>query len=235
MELPPISFTACGALQIAKALSQVHVYNINKFSFIVKRYQVANFVELVSDYSQFLDMNLISSGLDFSVIGDDGVEELVEFLHDDSVIHKLHLCENDISDIGAKLLGDVLHYNSTVTYLDLSSNDIGDTGAEALAQALHSNTKLEELILSETNIGDDGVKALAQALCHGSSLKSLHLNKNLEISEQAVHCLIRALTVNTSITISGSSKGLVLDQVECQHFAYKCSEYCKVKHKIEFV
>ena len=120
-------------------------------------------------------------------------------------------------------------------YFDLSKNDIGDTGAEALAQALHSNTKLERLDLSETNIGDDGVKALAQALCHNSSVKSLHLDNNPGISEQAVHCLIRALTVNTSITRTGYSKGMVLDRVQCQNYAYKCPEYSRVQHKINFI
>ena len=237
LELPLSGFTACGALLVAKALSQVHVPIVSEFCFKVEVDEVTDFVELVSHYSHFLDMKLISSGLDFSGIGDDGVEELVEFLHENSVIHKLHLCNNDISHVGAELLGDLLCDNSTVEYLDLSKNDIGDTGAKALAQALHSNGKLKELNLSKTNIGDDGVKALAQALWSNLSLilKSLHLDKNPGISEKAVHCLIRALTVNTSITRIDSSRGLVLDRVECQDYVCKCPEYLNVEHKINFI
>ena len=211
---------------------------VTKFSFTVETNQVTDFVELVSDYSQFLDMKQISNELIFCEIGDDGVKELVEFLRDNSVIYNLYLNENHISDIGAGLLGDLLQYNSTVELLHLSKNNIGDTGAEALAQALHSHTKLKNLFLSNNNIGDAGVKALAQALCHNNSLKTLHLCENPGISEQTVHCLIRALTLNTSITsISRSSfmSGLVLDQGECQNYAYNCPMYHKVAHKINFI
>ena len=235
LDLPATGLTAYGALQVAKALCEVHIPVVSKFSCTVGMYEVTDFVDLVSDYSQFLYMDNVSNDLNFYNIGNDGVKDLVELLRYDSVMKKLRLSGNDISHVGAELLGDVLHDNSSVECLNLSKNDIGDAGAEALAQALCSNTKLEELILSETNIGDDGVKALAQALCHNSSLKSLHLNKNRGISEQAIHCLIRALTVNTSITRTGSSKGMVLDRVQCQHYAYKCPEYSRVQHKINYI
>ena len=235
LKFPVNTLTACGALQIAIALSKVHEPIVSVLTCTVNMYDMTDFIELVNRYSQSLDIERISSDLEFHKIGDDGVKKLVKFLCDDSVIHCLNLSENDISHVGAELLGDVLHYNSMVTYLDLSKNDIGDTGAEAVAQALHSNTKLVRLNLSETKIGDDGVKALAQALCHNSSLKSLHLNKNPGISEQGVHCLIRSLTVNTSITSSSwYSDGLVLDRVECQNYAFKCPEYSRVQHKINF-
>ena len=320
LDLPVGGLTAYGALQVAKALSEVHIPVVNEFfSCTVEVDEVTDFVELVSHYSQFLNMKRISSDVYFFGIGDDGVEELVEFLCDDSVMNNLNLSESDISHVGAELLGDLLHDNSTVELLDLSKNDIGDTGAEALAQALHSNTKLKDLNLSKTNIGDDGVKALAQALCsntkleklnlsetnigddgvkalaqalhsntkllwlelsktnigddgvkalaqalhsntklvwlelsktnigddgvkalaqslcHNSSLKSLHLGKIRGISEQAIHCLIYALTVNTSITRTGSSNGLLLDRVKCQNYAHKCPEYSRVQHKILFI
>ena len=236
LDLPGNGLTARGALHVAKALSQVHVSVVRNFGFSVYGDDVTDFVELLQgDYSQFVDMDDALHDFEFRELGDDGVEDLVEFVRYDSILDKLDLSGNSISDKGAELLGDALHDNSTVKFLYLSKNNNGDTGAEALAQALHSNTKLEKLFLDHNNIHDHGVKALAQALCHNYSLKTLHLGENPGISEQALHCLIRALTVNTSITRTSSSDGLVLDRVQCQNYAYKCPDYSKVEHKINFI
>ena len=49
------------------------------------------------------------------------------------------------------------------------------------------------------DISDAGAVAIAQALHHNSTLKELDMSSNYDIEEDAIHQLVQALTVNTSI------------------------------------
>jgi Ran GTPase-activating protein (RanGAP) involved in mRNA processing and transport len=234
--LPFIMHFAYTALQIVKALShKPHLQQNNLGTFMVEVYgshDVSYFCELVSDYSDILKVKEVV----MHEIGDEGTEEIAEFLENDSTVLELNLNENGIGDSGALCLSDVLYVNSTLKILKLSNNVIGDAGVQALAQALHSNCTLQVLDLRQNQINDVGAKALAEALCHNSSLECLNLSGNEGIGEDGVCHLVQALTRNESIINRGTREcyGLVLDRVRCKVYALKSSEYKRVMHKITY-
>ena len=170
-----------------------------------------------------------------SYIGDEGVEELVEFLQQDSNMYQLHLKDNNISDVGAEHLAKILCANSSLTALLMSNNNIGDEGAEYLASALCFNKTLEVLDLYNNGIGSDGAKALAKALHFNCTLKHLDLRQNPDIGEDGLQHLLQALTVNDSIGVIQKKleSGLWLDKAAYKN-AIKYPEYSIVKHRVNF-
>ena len=66
------------------------------------------FIELLSEHSDLVDIIYMLSEDIFYNIGDEGVEELVEFLQQDSNMDQLSLKDNSISDVGAEHLAKIL-------------------------------------------------------------------------------------------------------------------------------
>ena len=234
--LPYRSMSAFGALAIAKALQKAPKLNANELTFnVFGPISMPFFIELVSEYSDLLDISALSDDIYLS-IGDDGVLELASVLQHQTLIVHLDLTKNNVSDFGVEHLADALHSNSTLKSLVLSDNGIGDEGAEYLSNALRSNTTLERLMLANNKNGDGGAKALAKALYSNCTLKHLDLRQNPWIQESGVKFLIQALTVNTSLgnDKDKNSDGLVLDKERHEQYALKCSQYEIVKHKVNF-
>ena len=167
-----------------------------------------------------------------SSISDAEAVALAQALHHNSTLRWLILYNNSISDAGAVALAQALHHNSTLWELHLSNNSISDTGAMALARDLHHNSTLKWLTLSSNSISDAGAVALAQALHHNSTLEMLVLTGNDGIGEEGTCQLVMALTVNSSINMSGGG-GLTLPR-RCEEYATQCPQYHTVKHKIYF-
>ena len=118
----------------------------------------------------------------------------------------------------------------------MSNNSISDVGAVALAEAIHHNSTLEALILSKNNISNAGAVALARALHHNSTLKSLHLYDNNALGKDGINQLVKALTVNTSITTKDQFHpigGLRLPK-RLMKYATQCTQYNTVKDRIHF-
>lgn len=103
--------------------------------------------------------------------------------------------------------------------------------------APHSNSTLKLLDLAFNDVGNRGAIALAEALRHNSSLECLKLSGNEMTGEDGVCHLVQALTQNESIVNRGSDDrccGLALGPGKCKEYAFKCSEYDAVGHKITF-
>ena len=147
-----------------------------------------------------------------------------------STVIPLNLSNKIISNEGGEALAKALHVNPTLTQLDLSRNNISDVGAVALAQALHHNSILMDLDLSHNSISNSGAVALAQALYHNFTLRELNLHSNNSIAEEGTRQLIRALTVNQSIS---SWFGLSLPG-SCHVYATKCEQYSTVMRRVIF-
>ena len=158
---------------------------------------------------------------------DAGAKALAEGVNCNTILEELDLSCNQIGDVGAEALARAVGSNTALKNLDLYDNEVGDVGAIVLAHALHSNSSLEVLDLCLNCIGDSGAKAFAEALHHNSTITHLDLSDNEGIGEEGVHHLIKALTVNDSI----SKNGLILDRnvSEC---TLNCSGYRRVEHKI---
>ena len=150
-------------------------------------------------------------------------------------IKSLNLRNKNISDAGAAALPQALNHNSTLEVLDLSYNNISDAGAVTLAHVLYHNSTLKKLDLSYNNISDAGAVAIAQALRHNSTQERLNMSGNRDIGKEGTHQLVQALTVNISIykATSFSVGGLRLPW-RCKKYATQCTQYDKVKDRIEF-
>ena len=228
--------SADSALILAKALSQLPNLNNPGLTFtVMEQYEVPCFIELLSEHSDLVDIIYMLSEDIFYNIGDEGVEELVEFLQQDSNMDQLSLKDNSISDVGAEHLAKILCANSSLTALLLSNNNIGDEGAEYLASALYFNKTLKVLDLQNNGIGSDGAKALAKALHFNCTLKHLDLTQNPDIGEEGLQHLLQALTVNDSIGVvqKNIKSGLWLDKAAYKN-ALKYPEYSIVKHRVSF-
>lgn len=94
---------------------------------------------------------LIGLNLYSNRLFDKGLHPLVKLLSNNySILQKLHLGLNRISNDGALLLSEMLKTNTTLTVLWLDSNRISDEGIHFLSNALiHHNKTLKELSLKK--------------------------------------------------------------------------------------
>lgn len=85
--------------------------------------------------------------LDGNFMHDEGAEQIANAIaaNKQSVIEKLYLGWNGISDDGAIALARMMESNETLQVLGLAENDISNTGARAILSALAINTSVREI------------------------------------------------------------------------------------------
>mmetsp|Transcript_37350 Transcript_37350/g.57949 ORF Transcript_37350/g.57949 Transcript_37350/m.57949 type:complete len:1510 (+) Transcript_37350:109-4638(+) len=85
--------------------------------------------------------------LDGNFMHDEGAEQIAKAMASNrqSVVEKLFLGWNGISDEGATALAKMMEENSTLQVLGLAENDISNTGARAILSALAVNTSVREI------------------------------------------------------------------------------------------
>mmetsp|Transcript_32118 Transcript_32118/g.78045 ORF Transcript_32118/g.78045 Transcript_32118/m.78045 type:complete len:1482 (+) Transcript_32118:260-4705(+) len=85
--------------------------------------------------------------LDGNFMHDEGAEQIANAIaaNKQSVIEKLYLGWNGISDDGAIALARMMEANETLQVLGLAENDISNTGARAILSALAINTSVREI------------------------------------------------------------------------------------------
>lgn len=107
--------------------------------------------------------NLEALDLRSNLIGDDGIEELMDsFLQTN--LKSLNLGFNRISDVGAESLARLVSDpDCQLTHLDLNCNLIGNSGGLSLAKALKNNSTLKTFCLygnAQLSCGSDFVECL---------------------------------------------------------------------------
>ena len=105
-----------------------------------------------------------------------------------SVLEKLVLDFNRISDSGAVALAGCIARCSVVQEVSIQCNSIGDSGAIALADALVHCNSLRRLDLQGNGVGDEGAVAIAKAAERLPSL-DLYLH-NVNITEEGVESVL---------------------------------------------
>ena len=102
-------------------------------------------------------MVLVNCGID-----DNRAEILASSIHA-SVLEKLVLDFNRISDLGAKLPAELVSSSGVLKVFSVQCNTTKDSGAAALASSLAGIKSLRRLDLQGNDIGDEGVVAVAKA------------------------------------------------------------------------
>lgn len=113
---------------------------------------------------------------------------IAKFLSRNSILTKLSLLGNRISDVGVKAIVNELKGNLILEELNLSQNKIGENGAQAIAELLLKNSKLNTLLIYSNMVGDKGVQSLVNALKSNNTLKELYIGDN-DIGETGINSI----------------------------------------------
>ena len=128
-----------------------------------------------------------------------------------SVVEKLVLDFNRISDSGAKALAEHLAGSCALQVFSLQCNCIRDSGAAALASSIAGMRNLRRLDLQGNDIGDEGVVAIAKATQETSGLE-LYLY-NVEVTQQGIsRVLEHRATTHIKTIVFGSSWDSICDE-----------------------
>jgi hypothetical protein len=140
--------------------------------------------------------------LDKNFITSEGINILVNSLHNNKTLIGLNLSSNRLFDKGLYPLAKFLSINhSVIQKLHLGSNRISNEGALLLAEMLKTNTILNVLWLDNNRITDEGVHFLANALIHhNKTLQELSLKKNKYITSLSITYFIDIFQYNQSLT-----------------------------------
>lgn len=126
---------------------------------------------------------------------------LSDGLINNQTLKSLSLWKNSIGDEGVQFLSIALSSNETVlTKLDLSSNGITDLGAEYLSHMLRFNRTLIDLSLSNNRITDLGFQLLIQSLKdQNRTIQLFSIAQNEFITDKSVETLIDLFKSNRSL------------------------------------
>ena len=186
-------------------ISWVHLYNSKSFSSLSQK-----------RFSYCSEVVLVNCGID-----DEGAEILAIRLNP-TVLEKLVLDFNRISDLGAVALAWCIARCSVVLEVSIQCNFIGDLGAIALADALVHCSSLRRLDLQGNGLGDEGAVAIATATeCLPNLDLYLH---NVNITEEGVESVLEhRASIKIRAMVFGSSWDAISDAgIDALKSALKC-------------
>ena len=186
-------------------ISWLHLYNSDEFSSLPQE-----------RFSCCSEVVLVNCGID-----DEGAEILANRLNT-SVLEKLVLDFNRISDSGAVALAGCIARCSVVQEVSIQCNSIGDSGAIALADALVHCSSLRRLDLQGNGLGDEGAVAIAKA-AEGLPNLDLYLH-NVNITEEGVERVLEhRASIKIRAMVIGSSWDAISDAgIDALRSALKC-------------
>ena len=186
-------------------ISWVHLYNSESFSSLPQE-----------RFSYCTEVVLVNCGID-----DEGAEILAIRLNT-SVLEKLVLDFNRISDSGAVALAWCIARCSVVQEVSIQCNSIGDLGTVALADALVHCSSLRRLDLQGNGLGDEGAVEIAKA-AEGLPNLDLYLH-NMKITEEGVERVLehRASTKIRAMVFGSSWDGISDAGIDALRSALKC-------------
>ena len=186
-------------------ISWVHLYNSDEFSSLPQE-----------RFSYCSEVVLVNCGID-----DEGTEILAIRLNI-SVLEKLVLDFNRISDSGAMALAWCIARCSVVQEVSIQCNSIGDSGAIALANALVHCSSLRRLDLQGNALGDEGAVTIAKA-AEGLPNLDLYIH-NVNITEESVaRVLEHRASTKIRAMVFGSSWDAISDaDINALRSALKC-------------
>ena len=183
-----------GVFHQANDIPCLYVYNSNKISSVPPE-----------RFSHCTDIVLVNCGVD------DNRAEILASRIQASVLEKLVLDFNRISDSGIKVLAEHLASSSVLQVLSVQCNFIRDSGATALASSIAGIRSLRRLDLQGNGIGDEGVIAIAKAIEETPGL-DLYLY-NVEVTQEGIsRVLVLRGTTRIKTMVLGSSWDSVCEE-----------------------
>ena len=122
----------------------------------------------------------------------------------------------------AKMIGEAIKVNKTLLQkLDIKGNSISDDGAAAISDGLKCNISLQELNMSFNKITSEGAKIIAETIKVNTTLHTLNLeqddiNDKLSFNMTVLTAVYHNITLMTLILpyVYGDDKRLVSSEVE---------------------
>lgn len=132
-------------------------------------------------------------------VTESGVLILANALRNNQYLEELIISHNNICDSGVRYLTSKMN-SSILKRIDLARNDISDEGAIDLAEMLATNTSLLELSLNGNRIGNYGMNSLANALAHSNThLELLNMSANKDVSDDSIDSIVNMMKHNQSL------------------------------------
>ena len=156
-----------GVFQQASDIPFLYVYNSNEISSVPPE-----------RFSHCTDIVLVNCGID------DNRADILASNIQASVLEKLVLDFNRVSDSGIKALAEHLASSSVLQVFSIQCNFIRDSGAAALASSIAGIRSLRKLDLQGNGIGVEGVVAIAKASDETPGL-DLYLY-NVEVTQEGI-------------------------------------------------
>jgi len=138
----------------------------------------------------------------------DGALLIAFGLCNNTMVHKLDISNNGISDDKVSAISECLKHNIMLQDLNISCNNIGAVGVNELAQILQANITLQKLDISKNSICNDGAVAFTNCLKNNSSLQELNLSEN-EITNEGARRISEAIKINTTLLKLNISKNWI--------------------------
>ena len=189
-----LSYVFGSSAPLASDISWSYLYNSSEISSVPPE-----------RFSHCTVMVLVNCGID-----DYRAEILASNIHA-SVLEKLVLDFNRISDSGAKALAEQLASSCGLKIFSVQCNSIRDSGAAALASSIAGIKSLRELDLQGNNIRDEGIVAIAKATEENLGLE-LYLF-NVEVTKDGIRRVLELrATANIDNMVLGSSWDNICDE-----------------------
>ena len=174
-------------------ISWLHMYNTDKLCPFPRQ-----------RFSFCTNMVLVNCGID-----DEGAEMLTMTLKP-SVLEKLVLDFNRISDSGAKALATCLAGSSVLREVSVQCNSIGDSGARAITDAIGKCGSLRKLDLQGNMVSDEGAISIAETVKSVPGL-DLYLH-NINVTEEGISRVLQhRATTHIETMVFGSSWNSICD------------------------
>ena len=183
-----------GVFHQASDIPCLYVYNSNEISSVPPE-----------RFSNCTDIVLVNCGVD------DNRADILASNIQASVLEKLVLDFNRISDSGIKALAEHLASSSVLQVFSVQCNFIRDLGAATLASSIARIKSLRRLDLQGNGMGDEGVVAIAKATEETPGLDLYLYNK--EITQEGINRVLELrATTHIKTMVLGSSWDSVCEE-----------------------
>ena len=160
--------------------------------------------------------------LDHNKISNDGAAAISDCLKINNSLQELNLAYNNITEKGAKLIFEAIRIKTTmIQKLVLEGNKISDDGVAAISDSLKINRSLQELYLGHSNITNQGTRLIFEAIGVNTVIQILVLNDN-KISDDEAAAISDSLKMNRSLKeldigynrITGKGAKLIFEAIQ---------------------
>lgn len=167
-------------------------------------------INYLSSALQSKDCSIVTLGLGYNSIGDNGAKVLANSLKNNFKLKTIGLYDNELGDIGVSAFGELFLSNNTIETINLSKNFFKYAGLKSLIKGLKFNTGLKVIGMEFCNIYDEGAYLIKELLIENSCLKGINLSNNY-ISDLGFISICEGLNINSQLTVLSLRRNNISD------------------------